>query len=61
MGGGGEYHIHSNTEGYRFRSSSNSHQEHPIDARAKQILDGMDVDHDGTVTKDEVRNCEESK
>ncbi|GMH89967.1 hypothetical protein TL16_g11624 [Triparma laevis f. inornata] len=36
-----------------YATDSNSHQEHPIDARAKQILDGMDVDHDGTVTKDE--------
>ena len=38
---------------YADSSASNSHEATPIDARAMQILDGMDVDHDGSVSKDE--------
>ena len=40
---------------YSTRSGVQSRQDKPLDIRSKQILDGMDVDGDGNVTKDEVR------
>ena len=39
---------------YSNSSGGQTHEERPVDIRAQQILDGMDVDGDGNVTKDEV-------
>lgn len=38
---------------YSTAGGAQSRQDKPLDIRAKQILDGMDVDGDGNVTKDE--------